>query len=703
MDMKKQILLGSALLVTVAAYSQQTSRRAPQGSSIVNGMQEMATRFDYEETESKVSVNNLQPASRDEAFTANAKSAGTAITNAVKFSGSMNILSVLVSGQKILQWNDEVNMVSFVHRKSATYVAGSNSNSGSIVASLSTNMGLAWDSVCMWTNAANLARYPQGGLYNPIGNTNPNNTYVVGCGPVTSGSGWTGNWYASRSVSMTPKNMPGGDQQYFPNNTVIGNMYKHDFSRLSFSSTDDGVVRSLGGIYNGLNSSGNPTGYRGALVVKGTFNAGSFVWSSDSIAPTNVVITSTGEKQLGATSVMAWNESGTTGYVVLLGARTGQTLANQGFQPIVYKTTNSGSSWVLMNSMDFNSPALQFVNDRLAAVNTNSNLAIPYFYTGEGMDATVDNSGNLHLAVTVVGTARQHPDSLAYIYGYSPNNTRFPFQPGAWPYVYDFTLNGANQWSAHTVDTLQTQGCGITSTQGGYTVNAWVPDANGQKVSSDSRIQFSRTPAGDKLALVWAETDTNLTSSPYNQFPDIKARLITPASNGGINISPVVYPITAGLLPSQVNNRVKGKAYFHLVSPKMEVTIPGPTFKYTIPVTVSNNTILDGNQAVDHFFLNGELTGQVGLNETKLESISALQLMPNPAKENVTLYLQTTKTENISVSIFNTVGQLVKTETVQAQAGTNTVNINLTGISSGIYMVKVSGSSGAKTQKLIIE
>jgi hypothetical protein len=702
--MKKNVLLSSALLIAISSYA-QTAKQRPQPTSIVNAIQEMALRYEKQEGQSSASTKALSQTPSLVNAVSNSKSASNVAAVTVgKIAASMNIFGVLVSSQKALQWNDNINTVSFIHRQSLTYSAvGTNATgkSGTILAELSPNMGASWDSTCIWVNNVNLARYPQGALYNPPGNTNYNNAIVVASGPVTGGSGWIGNWYASKSVTATPKNAPGADQQFFPNTTVIGAVAKHDYSRQSFASTDDGKIRSLAGIYTAYNVNNNPIGYTGALIMNGAFTAGSFVWSSDALLPTNVVITSGGDKQLNSGSIMAWNEAGTVGYVVMLGARTGQILSNKGFQPIVYKTTNSGSSWALVNGIDFNSPAMQFVNNRIATVNTNSNLAIPYFYTGEGMDAAVDAYDNLHLGVTVLGTARQSNDSLGYIYTYSPNNTRFPFTTGFWPYVYDFNLNNAtNQWTAYTIDSLQTEGAGSEVAAPGYTANPWAPDINNNKVTSDSRIQLSRTPNGGRIAFIWAESDTLLTSSKFNQFPDLKLRTIVPTFNG-IIIDQVVTNITSSL-PSTVsiNNRVRSKAYFHLVSPKMQIG----NGVFNIPVTVSNNTAVDGNISVDHFYIKAEHPiGTVGINEQKVESISSYQLIPNPANEKVNITMNLLKEGVIETTIYNTVGQMVKSTHVIGQVGNNTIEMNIENVPSGVYIVKTIANGSTQTKKLIVE
>ncbi len=66
-------------------------------------------------------------------------------------------------------------------------------------------------------------------------------------------------------------------------------------------------------------------------------------------------------------------------------------------------------SWALVPQATYNAP---LIKNRITSVNTNSNLAVPYFDVQEGWDAVVDNAGNSHIAVSVVGAYSAHIDSL---------------------------------------------------------------------------------------------------------------------------------------------------------------------------------------------------------------------------------------------------------------------------------------------------
>ncbi|MBK7666160.1 MAG: hypothetical protein IPJ32_01765 [Sphingobacteriaceae bacterium] len=371
--MKKYLLFGPAFIVAMSAYSQNARMVKPSGV-----LDTKLKKYDYPEpslSQSSTSTFNtpIKKAKNVVKTNINGK-----VANANLFTGSMNVLGYLVSQQEPLGYNPATNAVSMIARKSTTYTASSNSNSGTMVGLYSTNLGTSWNETCIWANANDLARYPQGGIFNPLGNTNINNAYFVGTGPFTSSAGgWggttNGNWYASKLITTPGNTTPGTDMQssYYQGGFLKG----HYMSRNSFCAIDGGLVRSMANIVADPAGTTNATfGLRGALLVKGQFNAGSFVWSVDSFIPP-VNSRTDGSKLIGTTTpIAAWSENGAVGYVIMYGSRSGTPLTSmKGMQPIVYITTNSGASWSLLPAYDFTCE-FRGLTDRLYPLNTNTNV-----------------------------------------------------------------------------------------------------------------------------------------------------------------------------------------------------------------------------------------------------------------------------------------------------------------------------------------
>ena len=91
-----------------------------------------------------------------------------------------------------------------------------------------------------------------------------------------------------------------------------------------------------------------------------------------------------------------------------------------------------------------------------------------------------------------------------------------------------------------------------------------------------------------------------------------------------------------------------------------------------------------------------------GITEVN-SSISNISVYPSPAKNAATLSLELVQNENISISVVNTVGQVVYTETLNnLSAGNHVVNFNAENWASGIYNINISTNNGTTNRKLVI-
>jgi len=66
------------------------------------------------------------------------------------------------------------------------------------------------------------------------------------------------------------------------------------------------------------------------------------------------------------------------------------------------------------------------------------------------------------------------------------------------------------------------------------------------------------------------------------------------------------------------------------------------------------------------------------------------QLYPNPARESITLELQSNVTEQTVLEVVNLMGQRVYAEPVQIDLGTNAIQMNLSELSSGMYYLRTT-------------
>jgi hypothetical protein len=566
----------------------------------------------------------------------------------------------------------------------------------------SQNWGLSWDSTCLFTSDYNLNRtqFPQGGIYNPILNTNINNSYYLAMGPLTSTTNgdFIGNWYASKSASV-----------------------KHDLCMHSFSfpSPYTGMIRSLAGLYSGKDLNGQPINYRGGALIKGVFNSGTFTWTSDTIIP--ATITSTlNNNNLWEHPRMAWGQSTPNGYIVFIGANitysNNYNSPNKGWQPIVYATNDNGNTWSKIPGIDFTAPTMSVVLNRLDPVNTNPSLTIPFFNINEGWDITVDYNGELHIVSTILSTASNHNDSLAFTWQYqSPENYDWKHVPGKRPYIYNFVGRFGNPWSVSTIDSMSSEGCGGIVGTPGYSINPWTADPgnSNRKPVLDARLQIG----SEKDVIIyysWSESDTTNTpsNSKRNVLPNIKARACfrdwtlvpprkSPTELNLTNPSLIISPIYT------VNPNLKDKAFFHYMSPISSylnfdgVGLDNCESQIFVPFSVSNNSYSQ-NSLATHWLSNSKL-GFFGLRycmnifDREIESTDVF-VYPNPAKENLSIFTLT-ENDSFDLSIYDLSGKLVQKNNITITNHSAKLSIDL---DNGLYLLIITDATGVKSIKKIV-
>jgi len=721
--MKKQLLLGSVLLLAVSGFS-QTERKAKIAGAF-NIKKAQTVNINESDAPRKLNINpvvvtDVNPSS---AKASDIQSPPTNISwNLI--AGSRNTYGMVISQTRPLQYNDNLNAVSFIHRCSFSYAGMPANNSGVIVAQISTNWGTNWDSTCLYSDASIVGRFPQGGLYNPVGNTNIANAYAVATGPSTDGgTNWMGNFYASKQLGAANYNATASPvpnaMQVFSNQTATYSptAFGPQLFSYGFSATDDGVMHAIVPVFTT-----QQTDVRNIKIVKGTFNAGVFNWTTDSLTPP-VLIESTGGFALSNRPIMAWNEAGTVGYALLNGALNTATASNRGYQPIVYKTTNSGTTWALVPGIDFNSAAMAPLLNKLAGVNSNSNLAIPYFGS-EGFDCVVDANNKLHIVGLLRSTFDLSVDSIGFVSSFTTviggagDSYAWGHIPGDRPYLYDFMGDGSSAWTHKTIDSLSSEGPsqqGAAASTSGFNDNPWNIDA-GNKIEIDSRIQVGRTPNGQFITYSWAESDSVDFTGPlqkkWNVNPNIKTRCLN-VSTGSLSITEVnvtKYPVAQG-----VNNpNVRNRATLHYMSPTTGAAIilngsSSSTVDIKTPFTVTNsnpysqltnNTTWYSTNTLSYVFTG---TTTVGFIDNATTSASSSIIYPNPTKNNATLAIDVKDNVTVTINVYSLVGALVKTTTANAIVGQNNINIDLSNLTAGIYMAKVNVGNVTSTKKLIIE
>lgn len=733
--------MGSALVLTISAYSQNPvqKRQAPVENISVLMADRLASMNRIAEASQQTAVSSQVIAQTEEPVTSISQSRtnNAGAVNWTRFTGSMNMYGVMLPETKPLQYDDELNAVTFVHRKSPTYVpnptpTSTGANTGVLVAMISTNWGSSWDSTMIYNDNNNWARYPQGGILKGGGpasasNTNIANALIAATAPVTTAGGsWAGNIFVTKSLgSGSYNNVQSQSSQTYiantpPYTTWNGQSGKMDFVRESFQSTDDGKVRALGVITD----AGPSTAVRGARMVTGSYVSGTTVWKTDSfIPPVRPNITSGGRLMAYPTG-MAWSEDGQTGYVWFIGAHTSKagdtTGANIGFQPVIARSNDYGNSWT-WQSIDFNQPAFKsIVLDRTVPTAANPSLTVPYFNFWEGISGVVDSDRNLHLVSMIVRSpAANDPDSVGYyqkFVNYDGDTYFYPHVPGLRPYLYDFHGGSPSSpaYQVTLIDSLSTEGPSDKPAGDGYSQNPWAPSADegNNKIPVDCRIQASRSVDGRYIIYSWAETDTVNTTNAlgytkWNSFPNIKARLMDTRTNcvsrTEINVS--------RLPDANGQTKMVNTSYNHYISQKcMEEQQASSVglIVIRVPHTISFNTSFDPSAPAVHRYASVPLEFERpcftdGIQPNAGFGLAGSYIFPNPASGKVYLNFEQQNKTDLKISILNMVGQEVKSLTSSTSAGSNTIGIDISGLATGIYLVNMTSEGSIHTHKLIVE
>lgn len=80
-----------------------------------------------------------------------------------------------------------------------------------------------------------------------------------------------------------------------------------------------------------------------------------------------------------------------------------------------------------------------------------------------------------------------------------------------------------------------------------------------------------------------------------------------------------------------------------------------------------------------------------------------IKLSPNPASTYVNIEFQTPAAENCTVELFSVLGTLVQKQEYISNSGINTVQMHTSGLSDGIYLVRVTANGTSSVKRLKIQ
>lgn len=101
------------------------------------------------------------------------------------------------------------------------------------------------------------------------------------------------------------------------------------------------------------------------------------------------------------------------------------------------------------------------------------------------------------------------------------------------------------------------------------------------------------------------------------------------------------------------------------------------------------------------FFCIDNFTTAQGVGIAEYSAQLNINAFPNPASESINLHLLTEQSFNGTANIFNSVGALVKTETIEFTSGENNYQIDLRNFNQGFYFIELTGDNKKQNIKFI--
>ncbi len=134
------------------------------------------------------------------------------------------------------------------------------------------------------------------------------------------------------------------------------------------------------------------------------------------------------------------------------------------------------------------------------------------------------------------------------------------------------------------------------------------------------------------------------------------------------------------------------------------VTTTFPTAQPTIPIKLDSIiAVIIIQDTASKLVLNAAVINVVNGVDDVLDA-SDIELYPNPAKNMATLSLEVLKAASVNIQLLNSIGQVVRTYTAfGGEKGQFSQDLDLKGLSPGIYNVNISAGGQQTHKRLVIE
>ncbi|MCX6287305.1 MAG: T9SS type A sorting domain-containing protein, partial [Bacteroidetes bacterium] len=540
------------------------------------------------------------------------------------------------------------------------------------------------------TYYADAARYPQGGLYNPAGNTDPTNSYFCYYAPAfcnTTAASW-GGYVWGRGKWGTQSDSTKHLSWYAPP--------PYRDIQDGFNITAQGKAFGIGNEYEYISAT-NYTYYDNLNLATGIWNNSThdFDYTTSLIPlPQNFGTWSTIEK-------IAADPSGNHVWIGCIGNNgEGTHVFDSTYYPIFFHSADGGQTWSAAMTVDLDGPTgipaiLNYISDaRLAMVYAGpppSRDQVAYTCVFDG-DLTVDKWGNPHFAVGICLPAGAF--SIA-----PPDGANSPTFDSTLAIFDIYSVNLGTTWCGRLMGVNKRFRCDVTS--------------GGAASYIDMRTNISRNVAGDKVFASWQ--DTWLATKDNNTAPDIFVRgwdLITNklTNDNGLDAATNVTYLSdvtqVAFCPDQaqvVFTKPDGSSQIPFVCEIIDnLTLDNAvTFKYIPDFSWASTPAVYSINAVGPPW-GSDCLFPVGITEPVAVATLSANVYPNPVKGIATVKVTVPQKGIVTIQLTNLVGQTVMSLTRNVES-TDTFSLDASQLTAGVYFYTVMQGSQKVSGKIVVE
>lgn len=629
---------------------------------------------------------------------------------------SINPFGTFLNGRNYVSANPTLNSVAVFRRGWQTdpnVDGGSNGNKlfydvntqGGNEVSWQIGQGPVYTHTLYDTNTNNYgARYPQGLLWNPPLNTNPQNAIALGNPRILDGTNdaWGGLGLGWKTVGPTLAKK----QKVWSTEEIL------------HFRTESMEVTSLGNVFlvePEEDLTGGITFTDKVFVYKYTYNTATN--NFDSLVVPLPFPNEGGDyqTQMGGTAI-AFGPDGLTGYVAV-SAYNNAFDSVGAYVPYICKTIDGGVTWSPWKLMPINfayinydSPGMDCLRDQLFVSNyvkfTDEGTIVPgtrgeeyshkVDYIVNDFDLTVDAFGYAHYLanVSVSGfgdTLASEPSSITYYPGY-----------GSW----NIDLSISN---------LQDEPSGYLISTNESLNGLWGdPSVTADQIIEGNRPQVTRSSDGSVIAFCWFDTDQEAhpqSDANTNSNPDMWIQKIK-VTGPGIYRRDIPRNVTKGsdydgnIIQGSVAPQMLNTAQGYKVAATCVSLPPYPGTAAVWPTTHVYINNLDIPSATDSFPVLVSPCYPVVSNGSILSNpaVSSLaSIVPNPNNGEFKAQFSSSIDGKATIQIVDHIGRLISSKEVYVNRGMVQQPFNLKSASNGLYFISIQLPDGSRIKQKIVK